>query len=221
MRFIFYFTVIALLILPLGACARRANLPTAEQPGYVDAVELKLKCRELADQMLATVPNDALKGFVAMPTSFVNESNTSQSSPLGRLMAEAMFYEFNQRGFPTREYRLTGNISVVGGKNDLALAANQVVPTKDQKWAALIVGTYYVDRDATFVNVRLVRASDGLVLRTGQLVLENTPVVARMGSATGSDNTFGLSPISSALYPASDPYSSSGPGYAIHIVQGK
>lgn len=57
------------------------------------------------------------------------------------------------------------------------------MPTKGQKWAALVVGTYYVDKDATFVNARLVRASDGLVLRTGQLVLVNTPIIARMGKS--------------------------------------
>ena len=168
------------LLAVLAGCSTKG---TAQDPGYVDAVEIKLKCRELADQMLATVPNDALQGFVAMPTSFVDENNTSTSSPLGRLMAESMFYEFNQRGFPTREYRLTGKISVVGGRDDLALVANQVVPYEGQKWAALVVGTYYVDKDATFVNVRLVRASDGLVLRTGELVLVNTPVVVRMGKS--------------------------------------
>lgn len=166
-------------LLPLLAGCK--NTPTPNDPAYVDAVEVKLKCRELADQMLATMPNDALQGFVAMPTSFVDQNNTSRSSPLGRLMGEALFYEFNQRGFPTREYRLTGHISVEGGRDDLALAANQIVPTKGQKWAALVVGTYYVDKDATFVNARLVRASDGLVLRTGQLVLVNTPIIARMG----------------------------------------
>lgn len=178
LRPLLFFCFVAAII---SGCAKKTLPP--EPTGYVDAVELKLKCRELADQMLATVPNDALKGFVAMPTSFVNENDTSQSSPLGRLLGESMFYEFNQRGFPTREYRLTGKIDVVGGKNDLALAANQVVPTKGQPWAALVVGTYYVDKDATFVNARLVRAADGLVLRTAQLVLPNTPVIARMANS--------------------------------------
>lgn len=143
------FLLCALLLPLLPGCK---STPTPNDPEYVDAVELKLKCRELADQMLATMPNDALQGFVAMPTSFVDQNNTSRSSPLGRMLGEAMFYEFNQRGFPTREYRLTGHISVVGGRDDLALAANQIVPTKGQKWAALVVGTYYVDKDATFVN---------------------------------------------------------------------
>lgn len=169
-----------LLLLPLlPACS--AARPT--DSGYVDAVEVKLKCRELADQLLATLPNCALQGFVAMPTSFVDQNNTNVSSPLGRLMAEAMFYEFNQRGFPTREYRLTGKIAVQGGRDDLALVSNQIVPTTGQKWAALLVGTYYADADATFVNARLVRANDGLVLRTGQLVLVNTPIVSRMGKS--------------------------------------
>ena len=170
------------LVLPLlSGCAKSG--PSALSPGYTDAVELKLKSRELAEQMLATMPNDAIQGFVAMPTSFVNQSNTSQSSPMGRLMAESLFYEFNQRGFPTREYRLNGAINVQGGRDDLALAANQVVSTTGQKWAALVVGTFYVDKDATFINARLVRASDGLVMRTGQLVLVNTPIVRRMAEA--------------------------------------
>lgn len=171
--------LICFLALPLMPGCSKAPA-TAKDPGYIDAVELKLKFRELADQMLATMPNDALQGVVAMPTSFVDENNTSRSSPLGRLMGEAMFYEFNQRGFPSREYRLTGNIAVVGGRDDLALIENAVIPA-GQKWAALVVGTYYVDKDATFVNARLVRATDGLVMRTGQLVLVNTPIVARMG----------------------------------------
>ena len=40
-----------------------------------------------------------------------------------------------------------------------------------------------MDKDATFINARLVRASDGLVMRTGQLVLVNTPIVTRMAEA--------------------------------------
>lgn len=107
------FLFCALLLPLLSGCK---STPTPNDPAYVDAVEVKLKCRELADQMLATMPNDALQGFVAMPTSFVDQNNTSRSSPLGRLMGEALFYEFNQRGFPTREYRLTGHISVEGGR---------------------------------------------------------------------------------------------------------
>ncbi len=166
--------IILLLICQCFACAHRRSAS-----GYVDAMEVKLKCRELADQMLATMPNDAIQGFVAIPTSFVDQNNTSASSQLGRLLGESLFYEFNQRGFPTWEYRLFGKIAVTGGRGDLALASGQLA-NASQKWGALLVGTYAVDDDVTFINARLVRVTDGLVLRTGQLILRNTPIVERM-----------------------------------------
>lgn len=169
------YLLIFLLIIQCCACSPKG--PSTS--GYVNAMEVKLKCRELADQMLATMPNEAIQGFVAIPTSFVDQNNTSYSSQLGRLFGESMFYEFNQRGFPSWEYRLTGKVAVTGGRGDLALASGQIV-NANQKWGAILVGTYAMDDDVTFVNARLVRVSDGLVLRTGQLILANTPIVKRM-----------------------------------------
>ena len=163
-----------------AGCAKPPPPVTTMSPGYIDAQELKLKFRELADQMLATVPNAALDGLVAMPTSFVNLDNKAQTSSLGNLFAESLIYEFNQRGFPVREYRLTGNIDIKLGQGDFALLRQGLVSTMGQKWAALIVGTYYRTPQAVFINARLVRAQDGMVLRTGQLVLVNNGLVAEL-----------------------------------------
>ena len=165
------------LTLGLLGCSKANRTP--RESSYVDAVEIKLKCRELADQLLATMPNQALQGVVAMPTSFVDQNNTLRSSQLGRLIAESLFYEFNQRGFPTREYRLTGNITVRGARDNLVLVPDASI-CSTQQWSSLVLGTYLVDSDATFINARLVRAKDGLVQRTGQLVLVNTPIVTRL-----------------------------------------
>ncbi|MBO4334320.1 MAG: hypothetical protein J5846_00595 [Desulfovibrio sp.] len=174
----FVFTALLALSLILSCgCSKKG---TAQDPRYIDAVEIKLKCRELADQMLATMPNHVLEGVVAMPTSFVDQNNTQRSSQLGRLIAETLFYEFNQRGFPTREYRLTGNITVRGARDNLVLIPSATIRS-NQSWASILLGTYLVDRDATFINARLVRAKDGLVQRTGQLVLVNTPIIQRLG----------------------------------------
>ena len=168
------FLILFLLIFQCYACSPKGPSTT----GYADAMEIKLMCRELADQMLATMPNDAIQGFVAIPTSFVDQNNTSYSSQLGRLFGESMFYEFNQRGFPSWEYRLSGKVAVTGGRGDLALVSGQV--NTNHKWGAILVGTYAMDDDVTFVNARLVRVTDGLVLRTGQLILANTPIIRRM-----------------------------------------
>ncbi len=152
---------------------------TALDSQYIDAQELKLKIRELADQMLSTMDNSTLTGLVAMPTSFVDLNHKGQTSAFGNLLGESLIYEFNQRAFPVREYRLSGNIEMQLGQGDFALL-RQGVMSAHEKWAAIIVGTYHYDHKAVFVNARLVRAYDGMVLRTGQLVLVNKRIVERL-----------------------------------------
>ncbi len=179
MRIIKYLLLCVLLIQSLFAAGCGGKSADADTPEFVDAQEFKLKVRELADQMLATTDNSLLTGLVAMPSSFVDLNNKDQTSSLGNLLGESLIYEFNQRGFPVREYRLTGNINTMLGQGDFALLRQGLTSTYG-KWAAVIVGTYHYDKEAVFVNARLVRASDGMVLRTGQLVLVNSALMTRL-----------------------------------------
>jgi hypothetical protein len=150
------------------------------KPYLEEAFELKLKARELAAQMLETQNNQALVGLVAVPSSFANLDNLTESTQLGRYFGESMFYEFNQRGFPVREYRLSGSIVLQEGTGELALTRNLPPAPAKQGWAALLVGTYQRDKAAVFVHARLVRATDGLVLRTAHLVLPLNGLMTRM-----------------------------------------
>lgn len=152
----------------------------APDPGYAEAQEIRLKARELAAQLLETNGTPGIGGLVALPTSFVNLNNFDESNPLGRYMAEAMFYEFNQRGVPVREYRLNGKITMHEAEGEFALTRNIPALSVRNGYAAVLVGTYLKDKDGVFINSRLVRPSDGLVLRTAQLVLDNNSVLARM-----------------------------------------
>lgn len=145
-----------------------------------DAQELRLRVRELAAQLLETRSNEALAGLVALPTSFVNLNDFADTSPLGRYMAEAMFYEFNQRGFAVREYRMDGKIRMREGDGEFALTRNLPALTVNKSWGAVLMGTYLKEGNAYFVNVRLVRPADGMVLRTGQIVFGNNSLLAAM-----------------------------------------
>ena len=159
-------------------------------PRFVQAQELKLKVREMVDQMLDTWPNDALKDIVAVPASFVSLDDFNQTSGFGRYLAEAMYYEFNQRGVSVREYRFPGVIETRPGEGEFALSRALSKIRVRQDWAAVVLGTYYRDRDALFVNARMVRASDGMVLRTAQIVLPMNDMLKRMSAqpplSTGS-----------------------------------
>lgn len=151
-------------------------------PVSIEAQELKLKIRELAAQLLETWPGQPLTGVVALPTTFVALDNFQDTSSLGRYFAESMFYEFNTRGFATREYRTNGTIDMVAGQGEFALSRALPDVKVSSDWAALLVGTYYRDMGAIMVNARLVRPSDGLVLRTGQIIMPMTGLIARMSA---------------------------------------
>lgn len=160
------------------------HVPGNERPnpdsGYVEAQELRLRVRELAAQLLESGAVPSIGGLVALPTSFVDLNNFTESNPLGRYMAEAMFYEFNQRGVPVKEYRLNGKIRMVEAEGEFALTRALSPLAVKNGWSAVLVGTYLKDKDGIFVNARLVRPSDGLVLRTAQLVLDNNSLLARL-----------------------------------------
>ena len=183
LRFLHLFMLIFSMAV-LAACGSgqyKRVAPT--DPNFIAAQEVKLKVRELADQLIASLPNDALAGFVALPTSFVNQNDFNSSSPLGRYLAEGLIYEFNQRGFPVREYRTDGSITMSEGMGETALARKGKIATAKGKGNALLIGTYHQDPDVIFVNARLVRSSDGLVLRTGQVLLTPNAVTLRMTNA--------------------------------------
>ncbi len=147
----------------------------------LDARELKLKMRELADQLVAGL--DKRMGTpVALPMAFVAQDDFSRSSSFGRYISEQLYYEFNQRGLRTREYRLAGNITVRQDGEFLLTRNVQGAPL--DAGTIYVVGTYYTDGQVLLVNARLLR-SNGDILRTGQLILNVTPLTKRMLANSG------------------------------------
>ncbi|MDR3074291.1 MAG: hypothetical protein LBV01_06175 [Deltaproteobacteria bacterium] len=163
------------------------------QAGHADARELKLRVRELAAQLISGM-DPSLKGMVALPASFVNQENFSQSSPLGRFMAEQLIYEFNQRGFPVREYRMASSLTAREGEGEFILSRSVAAIPANTPGVLFVAGTYFVDRQAVFINARLVRGN-GVVLRTAQLVLPNSAMTRRMLAGSGKAVKAGSLPI--------------------------
>jgi len=182
-----------------GVAIIEGEKPRPPSPNYVNARELRLKARELAEQLIAEVEDPYLARAVALPTSFVNLNNLNQTSTFGRLMAEQLFYEFNQRGFPISEYRLADAITVTPLKGETLLSRAIGAVQLQSPGSVAVVGTYHADRDAIFVNARLVHPANGTVLRTASMVLENNALTKRMLGSSGPVNIReGILPIRNA-----------------------
>ena len=99
---------------------------------------------------------------------------------MGQLISEQLIYEFNQRGFPIKEYRL--DASIIQRKNGEFYLSREHLErvAVNNPGTVVLVGTYQEDQQAVFINARLVRPSDGKVLRTGNLVLNSNPLIKRL-----------------------------------------
>ncbi len=146
---------------------------------YLDAHELRLKVRELASQLLETWYPENLKGMVAYITTFTPQDDMRAETDFGQYIRQACMYEFNQRGFAVKDFSAR---DLIVNQNGYAFGirdeAYKVSVAKNK--AALVTGTYYRDEKYLFLNARLIRGSDGMVLRTAQTVLPVTPLVGRM-----------------------------------------
>ncbi len=161
-----------------------------QNSGYVEARELKLKIRELAEQLVADMQDCSLQNSVAVPVAFVDLNDFSQSSPLGRLIAEQLFHELNQRGYPVREYRIPGAIRSKKQQESFSLSGS-LANLAARPGSVVILGTYQQDREAVFVNARLINPKSGRVLRTANLVLANNDMTRRMLRGGGKQLTGG------------------------------
>ena len=144
------------------------------------ARELRLKVRELADQLLSPAGDRELSGAIALPASFVNQDDFEQSSSFGRYLSEQMFYEFNQRGMPVREYRVFPEVFTRPREGEFVFTRNMENIPPQHSGSLFVSGTYYFDRDNVFVNARVFRALDKMVLRTASLVFAQNKLTRTM-----------------------------------------
>ena len=154
--------------------------PPMPDPVLENARELRLRIRELADQLLAGDTATDLRGMIALPASFVNQDDLERSSSFGRLVAEQMFHEFARRGVAVREYRALPVVETRPGDGDFALTRDPARLAEPPAGALVVAGTYYHDDCNVFVNARVYRATDHLVLRTAQIVMPQSDMTRIM-----------------------------------------
>lgn len=149
------------------------------EEAYLDAQELRLKARELTSQLLETWYPENIKGMVAYITTFTPQDNLRAETDFGQYLRQAFMYEFNQRGFAVRDFSAR---DLIVNENGYAfgISDNTYKTSVLRKNAALVTGTFYRDEEYLFINVRLIRGTDGMVLRTAQTIIPVTPLVGRM-----------------------------------------
>lgn len=114
-------------------------------------------------------PNNG-KGLNLLPSkpilvaSFVNIDNVHRSSTFGRMVAEQIGSAISKKGFKVFEMKLRHNVFIQEQTGELLLSREIREISLQHNAHAVLVGTYAAGKRTVYVNAKLVRANDGVVL---------------------------------------------------------
>ncbi|MBK8181705.1 MAG: hypothetical protein IPK63_01805 [Candidatus Competibacteraceae bacterium] len=128
-----------------------------------------------ADALLARAPWLKERRDPLLAATFVDINNLDASSALGRVIGEQIGSQFAQQGFTVIELKMRNNIFIKEGSGEFMLSRSIKEISQSHNAAAVIVGTYAVARQSVFVQARLIRATDNLILSSYDYVLPLGP----------------------------------------------
>jgi TolB-like protein len=156
----------------LGCASSSDDVPVRPIIQDANLVDANYKA---ADSLLTRAPWLRERRDPLLAATFVDINNLEMSSGLGRVIGEQLGSKFAQQGFTVVEIKMRNNIFVKEGLGEFALSRSIKEISQSHNAAAVIAGTYAVARQSVFVQARLIRATDNLILASYDYVLPLGP----------------------------------------------
>ncbi len=154
-------------LLLLSACA----VPTSERPVANGAPVLEQRpgsmiahVYDATDSLVHHLPGDLQPGAVVLVASLANIDNLEESSRFGRSVAEQVGSRLVQSGFVVREVKLADTLMVRELNGEFILSRDFTSIASAHNADVVVTGTYSEAQLYMFVNLRMTRLVDGVVL---------------------------------------------------------
>jgi TolB-like protein len=134
----------------------------------------------LCKNLLANSREEVADEYAVMVSTFVNLNNLYATSSLGRYLGEQMIGELQMAGVEVVEVRKSPGILVSRNHGEYGLSRDMDELAFVQPVQAMVVGTYAVADGEIFVNARLLRNEDNVVLSSANMVLPLSNLTARL-----------------------------------------
>ena len=167
----------------LGAgCSTQSTVYTKPEPTYEEAKSSPFVAanREAMTALLAGVDIASLNGTPMLVATVVNVNDLRKAAPLGRTLSEQYASLLVERGLTVKELKLRGDIFVRETTGELMLSREIKDIAKLHSAGVVLVGTYSVAANATYVSIKLVRTDSGQILRGHDYALPNNSDVKRL-----------------------------------------
>lgn len=141
---------------------------------------LKDRILELGRMLLANATEDIRDEYAITVSTFVNLNNLYATSSLGRYLGEQLITGLSQSGLEVVEVRKTPGIMMSERHGEYGLSRDMDELSFVQHAQAMVVGTYTVSGNEIFINARLLRNEDNMVLAGASMTLPVNTLTARL-----------------------------------------
>lgn len=144
---------------------------------------LMVATRQATERLAANIPKDYRKEALLVGT-VVNVNHVGSAAPLGRALSEQVVTGLVAQGYVVVELRLREAVALRETTGELLLSRDVQEVAKTHRAALVVVGTYTAAAQTTFVNLKAIRSTDGVVEAAVDFMLPHDPDVRRLlGSA--------------------------------------
>ncbi len=160
--FSFYRLGLVFLMVLLSGCALDRSRTEPPPPTLNSLID------DAAQRMLADYPE--LTRFTPMiAATFVDIDYLQRSSTFGRMSSELFASALSRSGMQVREVKMRDSLFIEESIGELILSreVQRLMSTHDAR--SILMGTYAAGQHSLYVSVRVVRASDAMVLGTADL----------------------------------------------------
>ncbi|MFN3984790.1 MAG: FlgO family outer membrane protein [Rhodocyclaceae bacterium] len=136
--------------------------------------------RAAVGTLVEGLTRDYLGDAPILVATVVNINDLRRSAPLGRTLSEQYSSALVQRGLNIKELKLRGDVFVQEGTGELLLSREIKDIARSHAATMVLVGTYSVAANLTYINIKLVRTEDGRIIRAHDYALPNDRDVIRL-----------------------------------------
>ncbi|WP_415890788.1 FlgO family outer membrane protein [Neptuniibacter sp. SY11_33] len=159
--------LIGVTLITAGCASDKAarSKPTEQK---VDLVGVLSDARNpLFNKLLSPLSKDQ----AIMTASFANIDNLSSSSTFGRMAAEVISAGLTKRGYKVIEVKMRDSLFIKQRAGEFMLSRQLQNISQQHDAQAVLLGTYAIGGENLYVNARLVRTVDNIVLSSHDFVL--------------------------------------------------
>lgn len=150
-------------VLVISACAHPVGRDWKPAPAVVDT-DLIESSYAAADKLMENLITELDASKTLLVATFVDIDNVDRSNTLGRMVSEQIGSRITQHGFGVIEIKLREQLSVRQETGELLLSRDYRALRDGNDAQAVVVGSYALGQDKLYVNARIVRLGDNVVI---------------------------------------------------------